>query len=1160
MTETTSSPSAIPVAYEVNVALLHTDARRILDRHSIPYSIQATLAGEGYVTIDDLSCRWDTPELARSNAEVDLGFSATHAGWDKRASDHACMRLYQAVKKDKSIENASNDTLGASSPREGVVLQAGKRASLEENYKKVTGARPPLQEQGSDAFLSAQFKMCEEGEIGFFQTKQMVYAMPDPLEMAPPVKGLKPVSGFLYQDCQEERKNPYSKEQWESVLTVFQTNLLMCVGAFPNNRLFDLEKSDLDAFYKFLLGEKIAKRSPAPPLNVLMYAERTAWRKIALLTHEGLSLKTALNRIMASSLFWTREVYEKVSSEPNGKGKKGKAAWLAKNGMTDWYTDYDKVKDTKVSKDKGKGKAAAAAARDRSRTPKPAATTAGGGKWPAEWAESNAKGQQYCKNYHLRTCANGCGRSHNCPLMAHTARKAFDIDSEYPQELKVGVPLGVDEETLCSPGVWPTKEELKGQPPETEDLPPPCSMDNYSSATLHEDTIEATFIEEGKMEMVIGPSTIEEAALACECAPEDLCAGPLGANEEADKLRTIFDGTAPHINPHIRKNTKEKTTCPGLPDALHGLHWLQDISQLPKVPLALMDGTWDEEEWVFLKADVTKAHRRVKISKKGWKYQVAIIKGKYWVNKVGTYGSASAQLYWGRLAALMLRLLYYMFPAMDWAFVYVDDFAFLIRRKRANTLAWAIPATMAAMGCPLSWKKTIMGLVNTWLGFQIQTKLPAAAVGHLKHRVMVSLLKDISGGKLHSNDQIAEGLGRLQWATNAFPLVKPFLQPFWAWKTAVTTAGRPSYLLRMIARVILLLINSAITSTSPFCRASFTHGATDAGADETTATVGRQSIVLEPGYSLGDLSIEKEEKQESTRPRFGPVSAVTNCKVLILHREAVFAFIRNETPEERERLEGHLQTMPKEQQAQAGAETFLSLRKWAEQMAERCLQEAKTALQMGIKPSVVRQQKGGFRRAKQRNAIVFEDTEDAGQPRRMVSKSLSGSFRFAAKRKMETRKIAEELKSKKESTGSREAARRKRVLKTEMSSQEPLFCQDMQRLTAAAKAMKQDAYREQAQLRQRTEKLRVELRSVRAAEDNARLGEGDFAPPASEEEEVLRKATDRTERKVAKVAQQLENALKARQELLAELRATPGSPLSARPAHRAAAELALDQG
>ncbi|CAE8680574.1 unnamed protein product, partial [Polarella glacialis] len=266
----------------------------------------------------------------------------------------------------------------------------------------------------------------------------------------------------------------------------------------------------------------------------------------------------------------------------------------------------------------------------------------------------------------------------------------------------------------------------------------------------------------------------------------------------------------------------------GLPDALCGLRWLHEHGQEPwwlppeHTPHAIgasgPEGIWDAEEWVLLKADVTKAYRRVKISRKGWEYQIAIIKGK--------------------LAALMLRMLCYMFPSMDWAFVYVDDFAFFIQRRWANSLAWALLAALAALGCPLFWEKIIMGLVNTWLGFQIQTTLPAAAVGHLKHKVMVSLLIGIADGKLHSHDQIAGGLGCLPWATNAFPVVKPFLQPFWSWKTAVKRAGKPSSLLRMIARVILLLIISVITSTLPFCPTSLTHGATDAGADDTTAIVG----------------------------------------------------------------------------------------------------------------------------------------------------------------------------------------------------------------------------------------------------------------------------------------------------------------------------------
>ena len=52
----------------------------------------------------------------------------------------------------------------------------------------------------------------------------------------------------------------------------------------------------------------------------------------------------------------------------------------------------------------------------------------------------------------------------------------------------------------------------------------------------------------------------------------------------------------------------------------------------------------------------------------------AQIKDKVWLNVCGTYGIASAQLYWGRMAALLLRILYYTYPDLLWAFVYVDDF------------------------------------------------------------------------------------------------------------------------------------------------------------------------------------------------------------------------------------------------------------------------------------------------------------------------------------------------------------------------------------------------------------------------------------------------------------------------------------------------------
>ena len=50
------------------------------------------------------------------------------------------------------------------------------------------------------------------------------------------------------------------------------------------------------------------------------------------------------------------------------------------------------------------------------------------------------------------------------------AKLAEDRDSEYCTTLKHGVPLGVDTPVLRSPNIWPTKEELKGEPSPRLDL------------------------------------------------------------------------------------------------------------------------------------------------------------------------------------------------------------------------------------------------------------------------------------------------------------------------------------------------------------------------------------------------------------------------------------------------------------------------------------------------------------------------------------------------------------------------------------------------------------------------------------------------------------------------------------------------------------------
>ena len=159
------------------------------------------------------------------------------------------------------------------------------------------------------------------------------------------------------------------------------------------------------------------------------------------------------------------------------------------------------------------------------------------------------------------------------------------------------------------------------------------------------------------MGMVSGPHT-KEAAAMCGRSPDQLCPGPLVATAEGDKIRTIYDGSWGGATAHIQANTVEKTTAPTVLDSVQAIHWLEKAKYQPDATACGVESGWrwpsPVTTWTLRKADVTKAHRRIKVLPKDWRYQVAQIKGSWWINRVGTYGMASAQLYWGRMAALLL--------------------------------------------------------------------------------------------------------------------------------------------------------------------------------------------------------------------------------------------------------------------------------------------------------------------------------------------------------------------------------------------------------------------------------------------------------------------------------------------------------------------------
>ena len=122
-------------------------------------------------------------------------------------------------------------------------------------------------------------------------------------------------------------------------------------------------------------------------------------------------------------------------------------------------------------------------------------------------------------------------------------------------------------------------------------------------------------------------------------------------------------------------------------------------------------------------------------------------------------------------------------------FAFVDDFLWLLRSKGAVDMAGAVRATPLALGTPLSWKKTHLAEVNTWLGFLVHPNLPQFLMAANKHILVMEVLQIMVEGQARHAKEIEKALGRIQWATSACPLPESMPQPLCHHHGGKTTSG-----------------------------------------------------------------------------------------------------------------------------------------------------------------------------------------------------------------------------------------------------------------------------------------------------------------------------------------------------------------------------------
>ncbi len=113
-----------------------------------------------------------------------------------------------------------------------------------------------------------------------------------------------------------------------------------------------------------------------------------------------------------------------------------------------------------------------------------------------------------------------------------------------------------------------------------------------------------------------------------------------------------------------------------------------------------------------IRAGASKAHRRIKVRPADWGLQACRLKaGSIWVNKVGTYGIASAGYYWSRFAAgAVVRLFYYLLGhGGQEALLFADDLMLLAGRAAEIEELGALIFLWVALGVPFKWKKSAEG-------------------------------------------------------------------------------------------------------------------------------------------------------------------------------------------------------------------------------------------------------------------------------------------------------------------------------------------------------------------------------------------------------------------------------------------------------------------
>ena len=355
-------------------------------------------------------------------------------------------------------------------------------------------------------------------------------------------------------------------------------------------------------------------------------------------------------------------------------------------------------------------------------------------------------------------------------LLQFLVTQLGDPDAGFVERLFQGVPLGWRERLPRTPAVFERKSRWTKHVG-TYDFGREVAA-NYRSADAQLRNIEETFAEQEAAGMMIRTTYAE----ARRRFGDRLRIAALGAVPQDDGFRVIHDGTH-HVGVNTCIRVRDQEAVPTHDDIKAVLDEEFRVSG---------DGLF---AFAF---DISKAPRRVGVCERDWGLQACstcpadhelLDSDPVWLNTVGTYGVGSASYWWGRLGALLQRLVLYVVSgrSLRWVMRFADDFLSLLRAPGVFRNIIAMLLLLRALGVPIKWAKCRGGFGVPWVGYFLCLERKLLGVSESRCAwIRRWCLRTVTDGKVHTQE-FRECLGRLSFATGVLPFVRPFLGPLYTW-------------------------------------------------------------------------------------------------------------------------------------------------------------------------------------------------------------------------------------------------------------------------------------------------------------------------------------------------------------------------------------------